>query len=198
MRDAMIARLLCAAVLLSCAGVARAGETKPPEVKGPQTRTVRILGLCTPEREKDLREVVETQPKVKLESINYARAEATFSYNTKEFGHDSLPHLIGARGFWVKETPRPPDDKLVTLEIPIQILDCAACCLGTYNSISKIDGLEQATVDRKGKVVAVIDPTKTNREALEKAMKNAGVGIPEPPKDPAKEPGKDKEKEKGN
>jgi len=193
MRDAMNARLLCAVLLFS--GFVYAGDAKPPEVKGPQTRTVRILGLCTPERENDLRESVEKHPNVKLDSINFAKSEATFSYDTKVFGHDSLQHVIGSKGFGVKTTPRPPDDKLVTLEIPIQILDCAACCLGTYNSISKIDGLEQATVDRKGKVVAIIDPRKTNREALEKAMKNAGVGIPEPPKDPAAE-AKEKEKPK--
>lgn len=186
MRDAMNARLLCAVLLFS--GAVIAGDAKPPaEVKGPQTRTVRILGLCTPEREDALRESVEKHPNVKLDSINYARSEATFSYNTKEFGHDSLQHVIGAKGFGVKTTPRPPDDKLVTLEIPIEILDCAACCLGAYNSISKIDGLEQATVDRKGKVVAIFDPSKTNREALVKALRNAGAGVEKSPEELAKE-----------
>lgn len=203
MRDAMNARLLCAVLLFS--GFVYAGDAKPPEVKGPQTRTVRILGLCTPEREKDLRESVEKHPNVKLDSINFAKSEATFSYDTKVFGHDSLQHVIGSKGFGVKTTPRPPDDKLVTLEIPIQILDCAACCLGTYNSISKIDGLEQATVDRKGKVVAIIDPSKTNREALVKAMRNAGAEVAKSPEELAKEAqekaakekeAKEKEKEK--
>jgi hypothetical protein len=185
MKDAMKERLLCVVLLFT--GSVFAGDAKPPEVKGPQTRTVRILGLCTPERENDLRESVAKHPNVKLDGINYARSEATFSYDTKVFGHDSLPHVIGSKGFGVKTTPRPPDDKLVTLEIPIQILDCAACCLGTYNSISKIDGLEQANVDRKGKVVAVIDPSKTNREALVKAMRNAGAEVAKSPEELAKD-----------
>lgn len=185
MRDAMNARLLCAVLLVS--GFIHAGDAKPPEVKGPQTRTVRIIGLCMPEREEDLRESVAKHPSVKLDAINYARAEATFSYDTKVFGHDSLQHVIGSKGFRVNPNPRPADDKLVTLEIPIQILDCPTCCVGAYNSISRIDGLEQATVDRNGKVVAVIDPTKTNRDALVKALRNAGAEVAKSPEELAKE-----------
>lgn len=178
--------LMLAVLALSMAFGAKAGDSKPEE-KGPTTRTYRIVGLCYPDREKDLRDAVSKQPALTLDSVNYARAEATFSYNTKTFGHDSVRHTIGARGFQVKDTPRLPDDKLQTLEIPIQILDCLTCCVGTYNSISRIDGVEQANVERNGKVVAVIDPSKTNRDALVKALRNAGVGVPKSPEELAKE-----------
>jgi copper chaperone CopZ len=57
-------------------------------------------------------------------------------------------------------------------------LDCKGCCLGAYESIAKIEGVEQATASFKlGLVTALIDPAKTNRAALETALKQRNVTL---------------------
>ncbi len=50
--------------------------------------------------------------------------------------------------------------------------------LATYESLCNIDGVVQATVSFKaGRVLALIDPVKTDRAALEAALKKKGVKL---------------------
>jgi copper chaperone CopZ len=60
-------------------------------------------------------------------------------------------------------------------------LDCKACALAAYESIAKIDGVEQATASfRDGLVTARIDPARTSRAALEEILKKRGVTLKGP------------------
>ena len=61
-------------------------------------------------------------------------------------------------------------------------LDCKGCALAAYESIAKLDGVEQATVNFKvGLVTAMIDPKKTDRAALEAALKQKQVELKKQP-----------------
>ena len=55
----------------------------------------------------------------------------------------------------------------VPVVIPAAGLDCKACCLAAYETISGIDGVEQATASfKEGRITALIDPLKTDRAKL--------------------------------
>ncbi len=71
-----------------------------------------------------------------------------------------------------------PRDKLTRVVIPIAGLDCKACGLAAYEAVAKIDGVEQAAASfREGRLTALIDPAKTNREQLEDALKKKQVPL---------------------
>lgn len=180
----MKSSLTCFAVLVvSLCPLAQAEET---------SSTFRVMGLFSPDREKDLSEVVKQIPEVTLVSVDFKTSEATFKYDLAKAFPGTKPdkvverfdnaikgasrHTLGIRA--VCTVPR---DKLTFVEIPVVGLDCKACCLATYEAIAKIDGVEQATASYKdGLVTAWIDPTKTDREKLEAALKSRGVELKKP------------------
>ena len=50
--------------------------------------------------------------------------------------------------------------------------------LAAYEAVYKLDGVERATASfREGRVTALIDPSKTDRKALEDALKKRGVSL---------------------
>jgi len=158
------------------AAVCHAGSDKNDKVE--QALTHKITGLCYPERADELRALLKDNPKIKLVSIDYARAEATFAYIPKEHNTGSLGHVLGAKGFGIKTPSTTPPEKLTTIEIPVAGLDCKGCSLGAYFIINKIAGVEQATVSfKEGRIVALIDPEKTNQADLEAALKKADIVI---------------------
>lgn len=149
----------------------------------------RITGLFGKEREEDLRESVKKMTGVTLVSIDFDNGEATFEYDAAKLFKDSKPkdyvdrfdnllrqsshHTFGARP--VCTTPK---DKLTRVEITVAGNDCKGCNLAAYESISKIEGVEQATASFKdGRVTALIDPTKTSKAALEEALKKRQVTV---------------------
>lgn len=177
------------AVLLCCTlGLLRAEE---------QTVTRRILGLSEPDRGTDLRECVKAMPDVQLVSLDYDTTEATFRYDvtkliagynpkkppTEEAITKRLDDLLRAASngtFTLKPTATIPKDKMQAIEIKVGVLDCKGCRYGAYIVIAKLDGVEHATVSNSGVIAAWIDPAKTNREALEAALKKARVELPAP------------------
>jgi len=145
-----------------------------------------VTGLFMPEREADLREAAATIPGVKLVSIDYKNAEAVFDYDPKKFGKpeqaiaglDQLLKQASRSTFGIKPLCKTPMDKLTLIEIPVAGLDCKACTLVAYEAVYKLDGVERATASfREGRVTALIDPSKTNRTALEDALKKKGVVV---------------------
>ncbi len=142
-----------------------------------ETITYRVLGLCYPERVDDLRAVLKDRP-VTIVGIDYARSEATITHDPKTLSAENLAHTVNAKGFWVIPRSTVPVDQLKRIEIPVTGLDCKGCALGTYNVISRIDGVEQATVSYKdGKVLVLIDPARTSQGALEEALKKGNVTL---------------------
>lgn len=171
----------------SCSAEGKTDLTKPA--------THRVTGLFSVDRENDLRETVKKLPDVKLVSIDFKNGEATFEYDADKLLNRPKPEEIPQRfddllrsnsnyTFGIRPLCTVPKEKLKRVEIPVIGLDCKACCLAAYESIYKIDGVEQATASFKdGLVTALIDPGKTDRAALETALKSRGVTLKdEPPK----------------
>ena len=146
-----------------------------------------ITGLFSPDREADLREAFKDIPAIKIVRIDFALAEGTFEYDPEQAFPKTKPEQIVERfdnlvksashhTFGIKALSKLPPDKLTLIEIPVVGLDCKACSLAAYEAIFKIDGVERATASfREGRVTAMIDATRTNRTALEKALTDRGV-----------------------
>jgi copper chaperone CopZ len=67
------------------------------------------------------------------------------------------------------------------LQIPIIGLDCKGCSYAAYLAIYKIEGVEYATASFKdSRVVALINPAKTDQATLEKALVKKGVTLKRP------------------
>lgn len=155
----------------------------------PTATKVRVTGLFSPDRVADLRELFAGWPEVKLGAVDYDHAEAELAFDAdKLFGKlkpaDVISRLdervgqLSHHTFGVKPVTAVPRDKLTRVEIPVAGLDCKACCLGAYEVVAKVEGVEQATVSFKdGRVTALIDSTKTDRAKLAALLKQRGVEV---------------------
>lgn len=170
-------KLLTALLLtFTCLALA-ADEPKPESIKH------RITGLFEPARAEELKVLFKDHPKVKLLSLDFARAEGTFSYDPKTYSNADFGQWMHERTFQIKPASTTPADKLTTVEIAVLALDCRGCAFAMHNVLITQPGVEQATPNMKNGTVAVlIDPTKTNQAALETALKNRDVQLKEPAK----------------
>jgi hypothetical protein len=153
-----------------------------------------VTGLFAPEREADLREAFKQIPNIRLVAIDYANAEVTLDYDTAKIFPNVKPAEIlqrldnlvkGASSytFGIKPLRTTPREKLKLIEIPVAGCQCKACSLAAYEAIYRIDGVEVATASfREGRVTALIDPAKTNRAALEAALRKREVMVLKPDK----------------
>ena len=175
-------RMMIASVaLMACA-------TSAPAVE-PTKLTVRVTGLFSADREKDLREVFAEWPVVKIAGIDFDRAEVALTFDGDRLFPKAKPADVLARlherlgnlsnhTFGVKAVSTVPKDKLKRIEIPVAGLDCKACCLAAYEIVAKIDGVEQATASfKEGRITALIDADKTDKSKLEAALKQRGVTV---------------------
>jgi copper chaperone CopZ len=173
------------ALMILATSVSRAADP-------PQPLKYRVTGLFSPDREADLRETVKKLPDVKVVSIDFKHAEVTFSFDPSQLVPKGKPEQVLERldnlirtnsfsTFSVKPLSTTPKDKLTRIEIGVVGLDCKGCCLAAYEAVAKVEGVEQATASFKdGLVTASIDPAKTNRAALEAALKKARVELKSP------------------
>jgi copper chaperone CopZ len=176
------------AALLSSTTVA---DDKPAKA---EQFTYRVLGLFSPDREKDLRTAFEDLTDFKLIKVNFDDAEITVEFAPAKLFPGQKPErvveLVNDKvraathyTFGVKPRRTTPRDKLQQVEIPAAGLDCKACCLAAYEAISGIDGVEQATASfKEGRITALVDPTKTDRAKLEDALRKKGVELGKPAK----------------
>jgi hypothetical protein len=153
-----------------------------------QTSEHTIVGLFSPDREQDLRDLVADLPDVKLVSVDYDNARATFRYDVAALfpNHDPkkpptaveieqrLSRLLTEASmgtFSLKLTPAVPKDKLTKIEMTVGMLDCKGCRYAMYLTVTRVAGVERATVGKDNVVTAWIDPTKTDQTAVENAVK---------------------------
>ncbi len=149
----------------------------------------RVTGLFAPDRVDDFRQLVAQLPDMKLVSVDFATAEAVFSYDPAKLAPKARPGQVIERldtlvrqasrsTFGVKPLSTTPRDQLTQIEIGVLGLDCKGCALAAYEAIAKLDGVEQATASfKEGRVTALIDPKKTDRAALEAALKAKRVEL---------------------
>jgi hypothetical protein len=160
-----------------------------------QTSQYRIIGLFSPDRQKDLRGVMEDIPEMKLVSLDYENALVTLRYDVKEILPDFNPKkppleihieerldkLLRAASdetFSLKPLSTVPKEKQTRLDIEIGILDCKGCRYGAYLAAIKIPGVEQAVVRTDPSILtAWIDPAKTDRASVEAGLVKARVEL---------------------
>ena len=146
----------------------------------PQTIKHRITGLFEPTRADQLRALFKDHPKVKLLNLDFACAEGTFSYDPKTYSFADFDLWMHERTFHIKPASTTPADKLSTIEIAVLALDCKGCAFAMHNILVNVEGVEQATPHMKeGTITVLIDPAKTNKAALETALKSRDVQLPE-------------------
>jgi len=149
----------------------------------------RVTGLYNAGREADLREAVQKIAGMTIVSIDFDTAEVTFAYDSlKLLGKGSEKELLerlenmfrraSSHTFGIRALSTTPKEKLTRIEIGVLGLDCKGCELSAYESISKIEGVEQATCSfKESRMTALIDPEKTNKAALEDALKKRNVAL---------------------
>jgi hypothetical protein len=160
-----------------------------------QTSQYRIIGLFSPDRQKDLRDVMEDLPEMKLVSLDYDNALVTLRYDVKEIFPEFNPKkppldiqieerldkllLKASDGtFGLKPLSSVPKEKQTKLDIDIGILDCKGCRYGAYLAVIKLPGVEQAVVRTDPSIVtAWIDPAKADRASLEAGLTKARVEL---------------------
>ena len=177
--------LLFAVLLFPAFAAAQPAKVEPK----PERVTYRLIGLFSPDREKDLRAAFEELPEFKLAAVSFDDAEVTVEFTPAKLFPNQKPERVTelvneklrgvTRGtFGVKPRRTVPRDKLEQVVFPAAGLDCKACCLAAYEAVAAIDGVEQATASfKEGRVTALIDPAKTSKEKLEEALKKKGVDL---------------------
>jgi hypothetical protein len=180
-------RALLFLLALPLADPVRADDKPPPK---PERLTLRVLGLFSPDRVKDLRESFAQIPDVKLVSVDFDFAEIVIEFvGVKAFPYfppkdypaalDGKLAPASSHTFHVKPRSTAKRSKLKTVVIPVAGLDCKGCALAAYEAVARVDGVEQATASFKElQVTALIDPDRTNRDALEAALRRAEVQVP--------------------
>lgn len=161
-----------------------------------QTATVRIIGISDPARVEDFRTAIRAVPELGLVSLDGDKASAVLKYEVsaiitkpKAKEEDLTPpkvlaqidNLIGkasVRTFSLTAPTGVAEDTLAKVEFKIGTLDCKGCRYGAYIAIAKLDGVERATVDPATRILtAWLDPAKTNKEAIEAALKKARIEL---------------------
>ena len=154
----------------------------------------RIIGLSEPSREQDLREQVKTMPEVEVAAFNFDNAEVTFRYDPAKLmpGYnpkkppapeaitrrlEDLLRAVSNGTFTLVPLSTLPTDKLQKIEIQCGLLDCKGCRYGAYIAVAKLDGVEHASVNEHALLTVMIDPAKTNRAALEEALKKGRIEL---------------------
>jgi len=183
-----LSRVICVAALIITIAVSSAPGADDKKDALTQTK-YQVTGLFMPDREADFREVMETVPDVKVVSIDYKNAEATFEFIPQKISPGAKPEQVLQRidnlvktasnsTFTLKPLRKAPIEKLKWIDIPVVGLDCKACSYALYEIVAKLEGVEQATASFKdGRVSALIDPEKTDREKLEAALKKRNVQL---------------------
>lgn len=181
--------MMISAALLTSFVAANATYAADTEKGGTERHTHHVVGLFCVEREADLREAIGQMPGVAFISANYKKAEVILSYDAKVLFPklkddqriqrlDNVLKSVSSHTFSIKPSRTIDDDKLTMIKIPVEGLDCKACSYGAYRAIQGIDGVEIATASFKtGMVTAMIDSKRTNRQALETALKQRGVAV---------------------
>ncbi len=176
------------ALLVAAAGLNAAAD----EPASPKLIKHQITGLFSPDRVRDLRVVFEKLPQYRLVEIDFENAEASFDYDAaKVFPNATAEQIVeqfdgqlrnaSRHTFGMKPLRTIEKTKLKLIEIPVVGLDCKGCCLGAYDAVYRLKGVETATASFKdGRVTALIDPAKIDRTELEMALKQRGVQLKTP------------------
>lgn len=179
--------LLC--LLVTAVAEAAADDQSASE----KQMTFRVTGLFSPDREADLKEVMKELPEIALVRVDFKTSEAVFQFVSAQAFPGAKPEQIVERfdnrlrtltrgTFGIREVCSIPRGKLKFVEILIAGLDCKGCSLAAYETVYRLEGVEQATASfRDGLVTAWINPEKTSRDVLEEALRKRNIPAPVDP-----------------
>ncbi|MCA9179113.1 MAG: hypothetical protein KDB14_31840, partial [Planctomycetales bacterium] len=171
-----------------------AAEVPPPAAIDDSHRIeLQVTGLFMPECVAKLRETIQQLPEAKLLEVDFETARARIAYAAEsELLRGAKPEQIIERldnrvrqlsghTLSLKQPGNLARDRQERIEIGIVGLDCMACSLAVHDMLIRIEGVEQVQASfRDGMAVSWIDPTKTNRAALEELLRMRGVQLREP------------------
>ena len=177
-------------VAMAVGGSAIAGLASAEE----QTSEFRIVGLFSTDREQDLRDLAAKLPGLNIAGVDFENAKVTLRYDLHQLFPDEDPRkkwsaeeiqnrlndlLTNASmgTFGLKPLPTTPANKLTKLELHIGILDCKGCRYGAYLMVIHVSGVEEAIVGLNRMLTVWIDPSKTDRAAVEEALKKGNVEV---------------------
>ncbi|HEV7404608.1 MAG TPA: hypothetical protein VGO11_16830 [Chthoniobacteraceae bacterium] len=163
-----------------------------------QTATYRIIGLCFAERQADFRRTMKELPEIEVVEVDFDHAVATVRYDLDKLIPPGPPKKPADRGaekvlaklndllrkasgnsFSFAPPSATPEAQLARVDIKVGLLDCKGCRYAVYLAVAKLDGVERATVSADT-LSAWIDPARTNRAALEEALRKDQVPLPTP------------------
>ncbi len=184
MRKSIVVGLALVAVITR-AGLAGDGGTAGPFKH-------QVTGLFADSREPALREAIARIPGVKLVGLDRDEAVVTLDYDPARLFPDARPedrlerldNLLRSASnhtFGIKPMRTLPREKLRKVEIAVAGLDCEACSLALYEILSKVEGVELVKASfREGRVIAWIDPARTDRAKLVEALRRREVDVRSP------------------
>jgi len=154
---------------------------------------VQVAGLFMPDRVESFGAVIEQFPEAKLLKLEFKTAQATIAFaadsdlfrnaNTEQIVErlNNRIRQLSGQTLGVKPQSDIPRDKLERVEFAILGLDCKACSFAVYDILARVEGVQQATANfADGRAIAWINPAKTNRDALEKVLRNRRVQLKSP------------------
>ncbi|MDW8253480.1 MAG: heavy metal translocating P-type ATPase [Chloroflexota bacterium] len=110
-------------------------------------------------------------PGVAFAAVNLATERATVQYDPAVSTVDQLKAAIEGAGYGVKE-------ETVQLTLPIRGMTCAACVRRIEKALSKVEGVEAATVNLATEQATVrFDPQRVGRAELVRAVEAAGYSV---------------------
>ncbi len=123
-------------------------------------------------------------------SVNLATEKARVTFDPEQINVDSLRSAIEKAGYKVGELPPPPAPSAPATStgeeiIPVEGMTCAACVRRVERALSKVPGVEQASVNLATENATVrFDPSVVTPAELDAAIEKAGyhVGVRPAPK----------------
>ena len=149
-------------IVCCCAPTALAADEK-------QSKELAIIGLFSPDREQDLRDMMANVPEFQLAHVDYDNARVTFSYDVASLFAEQKPRKAptaseveqrinsllaraSSNTFALKLTPSLPKEKLTRIELNVGILDCKGCQYAAYLAVMGTLGMYVAS-RRLGKLL---------------------------------------------
>ena len=157
--------------------------------------TISVTGMTCASCVRRIERALTKVEGVSQAAVNLATEQAKVNYDPARSGLDQLAAAIRKAGYGVRELPPAPAPPVAAppsphqeLTIPVAGMTCASCVRRIEKALSKVPGVEQATVNLATEQAHVVfDPALAGVQQLDAAIEKAGyrVGAAPTPVQPA-------------